>query len=62
MNKDVADKITAANERMGEVSRSLRVYLDSLGNARRAFEELASSCAAVISQPFIEVDTRDIDG
>lgn len=62
MTNEIKDKMERANKAVEEMSAKLRAYIASLGQAASSFEALASACAAVISQPYIEVDTRDIDG
>jgi hypothetical protein len=62
MTDDIKEKMERANKSVADMSLKLKAYKESLGLAASSFEELASACAAVISQPYIEVDTRDIDG
>jgi hypothetical protein len=62
VNKDVFDKLNIATKSVKEVREQYARYLSSLDLAASAFEELASACIVVISKPYIEVDTRDIDG
>lgn len=62
MTKDIAEKISNANKKVREVGESLAAYRAALSSARIAFEELAQSCAVVISQPYIEIDTSQMEG
>lgn len=62
MTGNIAEKITKANESMKNLEGKLKQYIVAIGVTAQAFEELATACAEVISQPYIEVDTRDIDG
>jgi len=62
MTSSIVEKIEEANAKLKEVGEKLKAYKSALGQAASVFEELASSCALVIAQPYIEVDTRDIDG
>lgn len=62
MTQDMAARIEEANTKLKGVGEAFNRYRTALGEAASAFESLASACEAVISQPYIEVDTRDIDG
>lgn len=62
MTGNIADKLNKASKSIGNLEVKLGEYRKALGSAAEAFEELATACAEVIAQPYIEVDTRDIDG
>jgi hypothetical protein len=51
------EKIAAASQKMKEVTEKFESFRVSLNSAATVFEDLAEACAAVISQPYIEVDT-----
>lgn len=61
MTEDVLNKARLANEKFQDVGVKLKAYREALSEATKAYDDLANALAVIISQPYIEVDTRNLE-